>query len=189
LTHGENDKLPKALDEYQAVLACAGDIQAFTLLYKRWHPKLLRFAYRMTRDADAAQDVMQDAAMTMAKNIGKLKDPAKFSAWAYTIVRRRSADYIQRQIKDRNIKMRFQEEQALPLLNVADEALSLKQALARLMPEDQILLKLFYIDGMRGAEMSEAMGVPLGTVKSRLFTARGKLKIIYESHEKETQND
>jgi len=119
----------------------------------------------------------------------KLNDPAKFSAWAYTIVRRRSADYIQKQIKDRDIKKRFQEGYTLPDSNAVDEVLSLKQALAQLSPESRVLLKLFYIDGMSGSEMSEVMGVPLGTVKSRLFTARAKLKTIYENHDKETNND
>lgn len=189
MTHDGSYKLPEALDDYQALLASEGDRQAFTLLYKRWHPRLLRFAYRLTRDREAAQDVMQEAAMAMAKNIRKLQDPAKFSAWAYTIVRRRSADHIQKAMKERDIKMRFKADYKPVSSNVADETLSLKQALARLPPADQVLLKLFYIDGMSGADMSGAMGIPLGTIKSRLFTARAKLKSTYETHEKGDNHD
>jgi len=83
-------QLGDALDSYQAGLARDGDVRAFDLLYRRWHPKLLRLATRLTRNPDEAQDVMQDAALTMARGIRKLKDPARFSAWACTIVRRRS---------------------------------------------------------------------------------------------------
>ena len=67
----------KALDDCQVALAITGDQRAFELLYKRWHPKLLRLAMRMTQNKDDDQDVMQDAAITIAKNIGHLKDPSK----------------------------------------------------------------------------------------------------------------
>jgi len=60
-----------------------------------------------------------------------------------------------------------------------DQAVSLKQALERLEGAERTLLKLFYIDGMSGAEIAIALGVPLGTVKSRLFTVRTKLQRIY----------
>lgn len=189
MTHDGTYKLPEALDDYQALLAREGDVQAFTLLYKRWHPRLLRFAYRLTRDQEAAQDVMQEAAITIAKNIRKLQDPARFSAWAYTIVRRRAADHIQQNMKDRDTKLRFKADHKPVSSDIADETLSLKQALARLPHADQVLLKLFYIDGMHGAEMAEAMGVPIGTIKSRLFTARAKLKSTYETHEKGDNHD
>jgi len=133
----------KALDDYQVALAIKGDRRAFALLYKRWHPKLLRLAYRLTQNRDEAQDVMQDAAMTIAKNMGKLDDPAKFSAWAYTIVRRRAADHIAKAVKGRKLQSR-----------AAD-----------------------YTPKSESQDMD--LGVPLGTVKSRLFTVRTKLQRIY----------
>jgi RNA polymerase sigma-70 factor (ECF subfamily) len=94
-------QLGDALDSYQAGLARDGDGHAFDLLYRRWHPKLLRLATRLTRNPDEAQDVMQDAALTMARNIRKLKDPALSSAWACTIVRRRTADHIDKAVRRR----------------------------------------------------------------------------------------
>jgi len=176
----------KALDDYQTTLAIKGDRRAFALLYKRWHPKLLRLAYRLTRNRDDSQDVMQEAAITIAKNINKLQDPSKFSAWAYTIVRRRAADHIARAIKTRDIKSRAA-QQAMPAhAEDVDDALTLKQALARLTQPDRMLLKLFYIDGMSGKEMAAAMGVPLGTIKSRLFAARAKLHKTYTNPKKES---
>lgn len=75
-----------------ADLAKLGDREAFAQLYTAWHPRLLRFALRRCGDMELARDAMQDAALTMARNIHRLKDPASFSPWAYTIVRRRVAD-------------------------------------------------------------------------------------------------
>jgi len=169
----------KALDDYQVALSIKGDRRVFALLYKRWHPKLLRLAYRLTRNKDDAQDVIQDAAITIAKNISKLQDPSKFSAWAYTIVRRRAADHIAKAVKTRNIKTRAMQRDTSPHTNTLDDALTLKQALDRLAKPDRIILELFYIDGMSGKEMAAAMGVPMGTIKSRLFAARAKLQKTY----------
>jgi RNA polymerase sigma factor (sigma-70 family) len=170
-------QLNDALDAYQAGLAADGDAHAFDLLYRRWHPKLLRLAQRLTHNPDEARDVMQDAALTMAKDIRKLKDPARFSAWACTIVRRRTADHI-----DKAVRLRAGEADWLDVepSSGADEALSLKQALERLPETDRLMLKLIYLDGFRGHEIAAVLGIPLGTVKSRLFTARQALKSIYD---------
>jgi len=174
----------RALDEYQVLLAQDGDKRAFELLYKRWHPKLYKFAYRLIGDRDGAQDVMQDAALTIAKNIGRLKDPKTFSSWAYVIVRRRSADYIARAVKARRIKTEL-ENHPEPVGPIGpDDRLSLKQALARLSVTDRSILELFYRDGMTGPEIASALSIPIGTVKSRLFAAREKLKSIYDINTK-----
>lgn len=174
----------KALDEYQVLLAQDGDRRAFELLYKRWHPKLLRFAYRQLGDRDAARDVMQDAALTIAKSIGRVRDPSQFSSWAYTIVRRRSADYIKRAVKTRRIRTELETSPISPEPLGVNEVLSLKQALAGLPAADRRLLILFYVDGMSGPEIASGTGLPLGTVKSRLFAARAKLKSIYNINPK-----
>ena len=170
----------RALDEYQVLLAQDGDKRAFELLYKRWHPKLYKFAYRLIGNRDGAQEVMQDAALTIAKNIGRLKDPKTFSSWAYVIVRRRSADYIARAVKARRVRTEL-ENQPEPAGSIGpDDSLSLKQALARLSETDRTILDLFYRDGMTGPEIASALGIPIGTVKSRLYAAREKLKSIYD---------
>jgi len=170
----------KALDEYQVVLAQEGDRQAFELLYRRWHPKLLRLACRLLGEPEAAQDVMQDAAMTIAKNISRLQDPSRFSAWAYTIVRRRVADHISKAVKTRDLKQKLIHT-SIDVAGVSpDEKLTLKQGLSHLSEAEQLLLKLFYTDGLTAVEIAAAMGIPLGTVKSRLYKARQNLKSIYK---------
>ena len=174
-------ELSKALDTYQASLAIDGDRRALELLYKRWHSRLLRFALRQTKNPDQAQDVMQDAAITIAKNISKLKNPERFSAWAYTIVRRRSIDMIRHNIRDRAIKENVKSEPSNSQPLDIEARLDLKQALNDLADTDRELLTLFYVDGMSGPELSAALGLPLGTIKSRLFTARSKLKLIYDN--------
>lgn len=177
-------QIAKALDSFQAAKARAGDRRAFELLYKRWHPPLLRFAMRQTGHAESAKDVMQDAAMAMAKNIHRLNDPDMFSSWAYTIVRRRCADHIKANIKDRNLKKTFAEEQNVAASAQTTEAISIRQGLAKLPETERLLLTLFYVEGLTGAELAAALDLPLGTIKSRLFTARQHLKHLYETPSK-----
>ncbi len=186
---GLHHDLSKALDNYQASLAMGGDQHAFALLYKRWHPRLLRLALRLTRNPEDAQDVMQDSAITIAKNIYKLEKPESFSAWAYTIVRRRSADHIKRAIHHREIKTRAEAQPLASHATTPEDRLTLKQVLESLPQTDRAILTLFYSDGFSGKEIALALGVPIGTVKSRLFTAREKLKHIYLNPKKETGHD
>ena len=172
--------LAKALDAYQASLAVAGDRKAFEGLYRRWHPKGMRLAQRLTGNAEEAKDVMQEASMTIAKNIHRLEKPEQFSAWAYTIIRRRAADHIRSAIKAREASVRAAPYQESPPQSSAETDLSLRQALSHLSLEERALLSLFYVDGFTGRDIAQALGIPLGTVKSRLFKARENLKQYYQ---------
>lgn len=171
-------QLNAALDLYQVGLAADGDRRAFELLYRRWHPRLLRLAVRLTGNADEARDVMQDAALTIARDIHKLENPERFSAWAYTIIRRRAADHIHRAVRSRKAVSEIPTD---IIENTVERTLSLKQALAQLNEVDRLMLTLFYVEGLRGTEIAAALGIPLGTLKSRLFTARSKLRQIYDT--------
>lgn len=181
-------QVSKALDEYHAALAIDGDKHAFECLYDRWHLQLLRFAFRLTQNSQDAQDVMQDAAITIAKDIHKLENPASFVPWAYTIVRRRAHDHIDKIIRHRQLKSELSTE-SIAQVEHSDSTLALQQALKKLPNDDRVLLTLFYLDEMTGPQLSQAMGVPIGTIKSRLFTARSKLKLIYETSNTGGKND
>ena len=184
-----HNQISKALDSFQAAKAREGDQRAFELLYKRWHAPLLRFAYRQMGHSDIAKDVMQDAALTMAKNIHRLNDPDMFSNWAYTIVRRRCADRIKANIKDRTLKANFAAEPEKRAAAISADAMSIRQGLAKLPDTERLLLTLFYVEGLTGSELAAAMGLPIGTIKSRLFAARQHLKTLYETTSKGDENE
>ncbi len=165
----------KALDAYQAILAMDGDRRAFNLLLKRWHPRFLRLSYYLTGHKEDAEDVLQDALLTIAKNIGRLREPELFGSWACTIIRRRAADKIKTATKHRRTAKAITE---LPVLASADPetGLSLKQILESLSPQDSRLMRLSYVAGFTADEIGAGLGIPPGTVKSRLFHIRKKLQ-------------
>jgi len=182
-------QISKALDSFQAAKACTGDRRAFELLYKRWHTPLLRFAVRQIGHSEGAKDVMQDAALAMAKNIRRLNDPEMFSSWAYTIVRRRCMDHIKANIKDRKLKTNFAAQANIGVIEHNADAMTIRQGLAKLPETERLLLTLFYVEGLTGVELAAALGLPLGTIKSRLFAARQHLKTYYETASKGDENE
>jgi RNA polymerase sigma-70 factor (ECF subfamily) len=146
--------LVKALDTYQAFLASKGDRNAFEGLYKRWHPKGIRLAQRLTGNAEEAKDVLQEASMTIARNIHRLEKPEQFSAWAYTIVRRRAADHIRSTIKAREASVRAARYQESPPQSCAETDLSLRQALSHLPSEErEHCLHYFMSTGLPGGTL------------------------------------
>ena len=157
-------------------LAMSGDREAFSLIYALHHKGFLRLAFRLCGDHHAAQNITQNAAITMARKIESLKDPAAFSPWGYRIIRYRTQDYFRRQ-KRRGYMLPLKDEMTSTPHDVdIDMSISLRQNLEKLNPQDRRLLILFYIDGFTGVEIAAATGWPLGTVKSRLFAIRQKLK-------------
>lgn len=174
-----------ALDDLQVSLAMSGDKEAFSLLYRRWYPRLLRHAKGLVKHPEDARDVLQDAAIAIARNIHRLKNPKMFGPWAYTIVRNRAANHVKHLQRERLLKDAVRADNDLnnvpvPASSRADQLRELIHALS--MP-DQEVLSAYYVDGMSISEISECLALPSGTVKSRLFTARAHLKLAYQENE------
>ena len=70
------------LSELTTIGAGRGDKKAFGLLYRQWHPQLIRFAVRLSRNPEASVDIMQDSWIAIARGLSRLDDPAKFKSWA-----------------------------------------------------------------------------------------------------------
>jgi len=167
------------------VLACQeGKSEAFRRLVEHWQERLWRHAFRLTGRDDAAWDVLQEAWLAIANGIGKLQEPARFPAWAYTIVTRRAADWVagvvRREGREEDPRATLLEEQAAPEPEADGAVQLLRRALRRLPREQRVLLSLHYVDGFGVREMGTILDVPEGTVKSRLHHARSQLRDIIE---------
>jgi RNA polymerase sigma-70 factor (ECF subfamily) len=171
-------------DELLVIKAQQGDMEAFSLLVKRWHPALLKQAYRLTRNDEASLDVVQESWHAIAKGMGSLNNPAAFKTWAYRIVSNKSANWIKEQQKRRANENEYDviEDAVSELDNSQNQ---IRKALARLPLETRALLSMFYIESHSVKEISRILGVNEGTVKSRLFYARKTLKEEFENLNKE----
>ena len=171
----------QTLDELLVLSCCDGNQAAFSALYQRWHKKLLAHAGHLLGATmrDRADDVCQEAWLAIARGIAALHEPQHFRAWAYAIVTRRVADLRRKLGREERAAMELHDEvanQDQPASDATHEPEALRLALASLASADHALLRLFYLDELSVAETAEALDIPVGTVKSRLFHARQRLR-------------
>ena len=175
----------RLLDEYLVVSAQAGDRRAFAELARRWHPRLVSHAWRLTGDVELARDAVQSGWIEIARGLRRLQDPGAFPAWAYRIVSRRCARTIRGLQQDRRLARDAAAEPAeastSPVdITGADEAARLHAAIRDLPPAQRAAIALFHFEDMSIAETAVALDVPAGTVKTRLMHARRALRAVLE---------
>lgn len=175
----------QTLDELLVLSCRSGSKQAFAALHRRWHQKLLAHAGHLLGRArrDRAEDVCQETWLAIARGIEALTEPGRFRAWAYSIVTRRVAD-LQRSLgRAERVQGELEQETVNRSATSDDQDQakeSLRLALETLSSEDRALLRLFYLEELSVAETAEALHIPMGTVKSRLFHARQRLRRAIE---------
>ena len=169
------------------VLQCQeGDGDALRTLIARWQPRLARLAWRLTGEREAARDVVQDAWLTIVRGLNGLDDPARFRSWAYRIVTNKCADWIRRRTVRRSVAQQLRDvapstrDDSLNQTDSADDVARMRDAMAKLPDEQRAVLSLHYLDEMDVREIARVLGVPEGTVKSRLHHARNRLKEALE---------
>ncbi len=169
------------------VLQCQeGDGDALKALIARWQPRLARLAWRLTGEREVARDVVQDAWLAIVRGLKRLDDPARFRSWAYRIVSNKCADWIRRRGVRRSTAKELRDAAASTgdvssnPTDSADDVARMLDALAKLPDEQRAVLSLHYLDEMGVREIAEVLGVPEGTVKSRLHHARNRLKEALE---------
>jgi RNA polymerase sigma factor (sigma-70 family) len=175
-------KRERVVDEMLVLAAQSGQVEAFDLLATRWHPRLLRHARRLTGDPDGAQEVVQESWVAIARGLRRLHDTAAFTAWALRIVSRRCSEWIARrqQTRRQHTALDAEPELAAPTDARNDNLARVRDAIRHLDREPRALLAMFYIEGLSVAEIARVLEIPSGTVKSRLFHAREKLRAAME---------
>lgn len=172
------------LNDELLVLRCQeGDAEAFELLVGRWQRRLWRHAWRLTGDESAAWDALQEAWIGVSRGIGRLVDAAAFPAWAYQIVSNKCRDSVRREQRRREATETYSEwmQRDSPEAAIATgQASSLRETLEQLSGPDRAVLSLRYEEDFDTAEIASILGVPEGTVKSRLFYARQRLRKYLE---------
>jgi len=149
-------------------------------LVNRHHKKLCRHAYWYVHDFDTSKDIVQDCWGTIINKLHGLKDPNAFGSWAMRIVTRKSLDFLNRDSRKReNLKQHCPNNDQEDIEeNRTTEIGLLKKAIWTLSEDQQVVLRLFYTEDYSLKEITTILDISLGTVKSRLFHAREKLKTI-----------
>jgi RNA polymerase sigma-70 factor (ECF subfamily) len=165
------------LDDSALVEAAkAGDIGAFETLVRRHGQAVYAHAFRFFGGEAAAEDVAQEVWIKVYRQMESFDGRSRFSTWLYRITRNTCLDFV-RAGKRRPVVLDGLEH-ATSQGDIADEvvlAASVEQALLALSPEDRDALSAVAVFELSYPEAAETLGVPVGTVKSRVFRARRTL--------------
>lgn len=170
------------------VRATAGDHAAFSQLATAAIDGLHRLAHLILRDNELADDAVQDALTAAWRNIRGLRNPDRFDAWLYRLTihacyrvarqRRRKAD-MEVELLPTHDWVSVDDDQRL--LATRDE---LARGFERLSPEERAVLVVRYYLDLPLAEGAALIGIPIGTMKSRLSRATHALRAALEAHER-----
>lgn len=161
------------------------DKEVFAQLVTRYKGVVFRQAYAMLNDRMEAEDVSQEAFMKVHASFSKLGSEYAFASWLTRIVSRLCYDRLQRK-KQREEKVIWEgsKEQPFSPANHLDTMehkqlqLSIEEALQKLSPEQKMVIILRDIQGLTYDEIADILQVPVGTIKSRLHTARLALRLV-----------
>lgn len=177
--------LARSSDERLVILAGRGDEAAFAELYERFGRLAYALALRILRDQTLAEDAVQEAFVAVWRSAARFEvGRAKASTWILMFVHRRSVDLVRRQ-EHRHTEPLEAAPQAIG--GSAEEAVwrrlerqRIQRALGRLPRHERETIELAYYGGFTQAEVAEQLGIPLGTVKSRMFAALRRLGHLLE---------
>ncbi len=169
----------RVYDELLVTLVRSGDARAGERLAARWHPRFLRTARRLLGDEDLAQEAAQETWAGVCRGWPRLSDPAMFPAWAFGILHRKCADALRRTVRDRARKATPPDGPSATPPD-APQRHALRRAFAALPQSRRAAAALYFGEGLTLAEVAVALGIPVGTAKSRIFQARRELKAQLE---------
>jgi RNA polymerase sigma factor (sigma-70 family) len=178
--------------EAALVVRCgAGDETAIGLLYDRFGRSAYALARRITGDTHLAEEVVQEAFLDAWRAAQRFEPKrASVATWLFTFVHRRAVDAVRRAaVRPRTFggDVDALPEQAdtidvLASVVTEDEANRLRRAMSVLPDRERRVLELAYVEGLSQSEIAEALGEPLGTVKSRTHAALARMRGILGEH-------
>ena len=168
------DNLSNIENQLLVMAAQDGNSAALEKLVYLWQKKLWQYVFRLTNDVHASWDITQQCWLEIIKGLKKLHNPTSFKAWAYRIATNRTIDWL----KDKN-KSHINLESLEVDCSQKDNDLQAKELVQRLKNDSRVILSLYYFEQLSISEISIALSIPQGTVKSRLFTAREELKQLW----------
>lgn len=159
-----------------------GDEEAFTWLYIDSQPYIYKKCVKLgANDADA-QDITQDVMIRVYRNIKGLRDPNCYRSWLTRIITNTFNNYYRKKNRyvalPEEVQVKEEREYMLPdtCVEALDQQSRIQDAISPLKQPFKEVLVLFYLKEMSEKEIANTIHRPLGTVKSRLYMARAKMR-------------
>lgn len=156
--------------------AQAGDLTAFEKLYQHYTPLVSAYLYKRTSSQSLVQDAVQEAWLSLAKNLKQLQDPAAFKPWLFQKAHWALLDMVKKQQSYRETSDQVIQEAGIAPTEAHSD--NMARALAQLPATEKDIIHLFYLEGFSVNEIAQILAIPTGTVKSRLYRARQQLQAL-----------
>ena len=168
----------------------SGDVNAFEELVTEYQTRVYNIALKMTGNREDAFDISQEAFIKAYKALNGFRGESSFGSWLYRLTANMSVDFIRRQNIHKPYKLVYLDDEGelerpyeIPdysgepqsRLESMETREAIDAGLKSLPSEQRLILILRDVDGLSYQEISEALEMELGTVKSRIFRARAKL--------------
>ena len=182
-------------DEALIALVARGDDTALAELYDRVGRVAYGIAFRILRDERLAEDAVQEGFLAVWRSAATFRaERAKASTWVVTLVHRRAVDIVRREERRRAEPLEpvTGQDAPDPAGSAEDEAwLGFERervlaALAALPDAQRESLELAYYGGYSQSELAEMLGVPIGTIKSRMFAGLARLRELLDETDTES---
>ena len=171
------------MDRRLVELAQGGDQDAFDALVRITGDRCLAIAFRILRDVDLAEDAVQSAYVSAWRELRSLRDPDRFEPWLHRTLARACYE------EARKTRRFAANVRTLPIasMSVPDGAIGvverdlLERGIRRIPVEQRTVLVFHHYLGLTLSEIADRLGVPIGTVKSRLFYATSAMRAVLEA--------
>ena len=168
--------------------AQGGDQDAFAALVRITGDRCLAIAFRILRDVDLAEDAVQSAYVSAWREVRSLRDPDRFEPWLHRTLARACYE------EARKTRRFAANVRTLPIasMSVPDGAIGvverdlLERGIRRIPVEQRTVLVFHHYLGLTLSEIADRLGVPIGTVKSRLFYATSAMRAVLEAEARPT---
>ncbi|MDD4238819.1 MAG: RNA polymerase sigma factor, partial [Desulfotomaculaceae bacterium] len=163
-----------------------GDMQILRLVLELFNKSVFQAAFFITNDTSLAEDAVHEVFLKLSNRINQLEDPSKLEAWLCRMASNTAKDIIRHRSRiglfaeARDVYSDNQKVSPETVLLINEEKKVIKQYIERLQSEYKIVIYLKYYQDLPVNEISKILGIPLGTVKSRLIRARAEIRKIMD---------
>ncbi|MGJ3263718.1 MAG: sigma-70 family RNA polymerase sigma factor [Salinarimonas sp.] len=175
------------LDREDLAALARGDERALCDLHRRHATKVFRFVLGLMRDEAAAEDVLNEAFIELWRRAGAFRGDSAVATWLLSIARNKAIDRLRKRREaplDEEAAAVIADESDTPEESLlrSDRAAQVRRQIARLSPIHREIIELVYYQEQSVAQAARLVGVPEGTVKTRMFAARKQLaRLLAES--------
>lgn len=176
------------MDQDLVERAQRGDRDAYERLARASADRLYAVAYQIARDPDAADDAVQQTLVSIWREIPSLRDPSRFEGWTYRLVTRACLQELRRQRRHHVGSVTVDDEATRAAGDVAMSTAirdQVERGLAALKPDHRAVVVLRHFVGLQIEEIAETLGIPAGTVASRLHHAKRLLRAAIDADERQ----